>query len=503
MTAGLWQPAGVRVSTIRKEVRALLPPWLASTFGVGAAAIVDPPAIVPGVFACALGAIAIGAPSIGHEYSHRTLGLLLSQPCDRRRTYLTKLGVLAGMLLTLGAVAWIALAAGTGPVRLSLWDPPRVVLLAALFGFFVAPWMTMVCRGPLPGMVFTVVIPLALLTLGDLIGTARYGLGGGAAIDRFKLAFLWWGAFVVCAIAAVSGWRMFMRLEAIDGRGAELGMPAWPRGSRTVDRGRAVAGRRHALWLLAKKELHLQQMTFVVVALYVFGWGTMSVLERVVPGFTEIPIGPVTFLYFALVSMLIGSLASAEERQFGTLEWHALLPVATWQQWSMKAGIALALALAAAIGLPAALPFINPPVAGFRVRGEPWMHIPLTVGLLTTCSLYISSLCGSGVRAMVLSLPSVLGALAFIRFVSDSVFWWVDELAADGIRAYPYRPAQLWLLYALAIGFAALLLRFGLANHRSAERGGSRTSRQLVSVAAFLALAVILDAGYRVFSAGR
>ncbi len=47
--------------------------------------------------------MALGAQSFGHEYSHRTLGLLLSQPADRRRLFLYKLGVLFVMLATLAA----------------------------------------------------------------------------------------------------------------------------------------------------------------------------------------------------------------------------------------------------------------------------------------------------------------------------------------------------------------------------------------------------------------
>ena len=41
---------------------------------------------------------ALGALSIGHEYSHRTLPLLLSQPAAAARLLLVKLGVLAAML---------------------------------------------------------------------------------------------------------------------------------------------------------------------------------------------------------------------------------------------------------------------------------------------------------------------------------------------------------------------------------------------------------------------
>ena len=39
-----------------------------------------------------------------------------------------------------------------------------------------------------------------------------------------------------------------------------------------------------------------------------------------------------------MLALLIGSLASAEERQLGTLEWQGLLPMASWKQWAAKVG---------------------------------------------------------------------------------------------------------------------------------------------------------------------
>ena len=53
--------------------------------------------------------------------------------------------------------------------------------------------------------------------------------------------------------------------------------------------------------------------------------------------------------------ILIGSLASAEERQLGTLEWQTLLPSPAWQQWAVKVGVTFGLALLLGVGLPALL----------------------------------------------------------------------------------------------------------------------------------------------------
>src|SRR5206468_3689257 len=94
MTAGHLRPL------VAKEIRALLPIWIASAIAI-AAAVMSGPRHNLGLMAYGFGSVTLGAQSIGHEYTNRTLTLLLSQPCSRRRLLLLKLAVLSVMLLTL------------------------------------------------------------------------------------------------------------------------------------------------------------------------------------------------------------------------------------------------------------------------------------------------------------------------------------------------------------------------------------------------------------------
>src|SRR6185295_7486037 len=97
---------------------------------------------VLGVFAYFLGIAGLGALSIGHEYSHRTLGMLLAQPARRQHILLVKLGVLAGMLLTVSAVAGAFIFALGIPLR-EFGSPPTklaLLLMPLLCGLFLAPW---------------------------------------------------------------------------------------------------------------------------------------------------------------------------------------------------------------------------------------------------------------------------------------------------------------------------------------------------------------------------
>ena len=98
--------AGVLPSPIYKEVRALALPWLAILACMVAPRVVDAPRLGPiAVIAYVLGTAALGALSIGHEYTGRTLSLLLSLPARRERLLAVKLGVLAALLLPLWVLA--------------------------------------------------------------------------------------------------------------------------------------------------------------------------------------------------------------------------------------------------------------------------------------------------------------------------------------------------------------------------------------------------------------
>ena len=68
-----------------KELRALLPVWIASAGAIAAAALSGPSNHELGLLAYGFGSVTLGAQSVGHEYTGGTLTLLLSQPCSRRR----------------------------------------------------------------------------------------------------------------------------------------------------------------------------------------------------------------------------------------------------------------------------------------------------------------------------------------------------------------------------------------------------------------------------------
>jgi ABC-type Na+ efflux pump permease subunit len=65
-----------------------------------------------------LGAAALGVFSIGHEYGNRTLASLLAQPLPRTRLLLSKVVVLAPLLVLLSLVAAFVLFRADGIERM-------------------------------------------------------------------------------------------------------------------------------------------------------------------------------------------------------------------------------------------------------------------------------------------------------------------------------------------------------------------------------------------------
>jgi hypothetical protein len=441
---------------LAKEIRALLPIWLGCLGALTALAAARAGAVISDGSAEALGllvygvtAITLGAFSIGHEYTCRTLPQLLCQPESRASILIMKMAVLAAMLVTLAGAAWGTVVFPSGPTAL-------FVLAVIPFGLFVTPCLTMLCRNPLAGAVFTIVIPGLIWLLANLLAAGQARFAAFAA-----------GLQTVSAIAVVMCWVMFRGLEASEGQGRELRLPL-PDVFRAADR------QRHPLWRLVRKELALQHLSIAVAGIASLGWLSIFLLglASTSPRQFADPLGAVAALYSGLLAMVIGALASAEERQLGTLEWQVLLPMASWKQWAVKVAVTLGLALLLSVLLPALLlAFTGGPI---RI-GQPYAGVML---LLTTASLYVSSLSSSGVRALIVSLPISLIALSITVTLL---------MRPGGIHLTPISTGFVGTILGLGLYFA-------LVNHRSAERGTRRILLQVFCLTGCAALSVVLVA---------
>jgi hypothetical protein len=477
---------------VRKEIRALFPVWLASLLALAAAAVTRDSRVTLGAtLAYGVGAIILGAQSIGHEYSHRTLDQLLSLPVERRRLFLVKFVVLALMVTALTVLA--STVVYDTPMRRRLWTASGAAIGAPAASLFIAPALTLVGRSPLAGTVLTLGLSGAMLVLSELIAAAM----APSRADYPALRFTIWtyGVAAVSLIGGISSWRLFMRLEAIDDPGSQIDVPSL--------RGAARARTRHPLRSLFVKELYLQQLTFAVVAVYLVFGAVIAIVgaRQRYEGGRDAVIDValmLTFLYCLLLSILIGSLASAEERHLGTLESQALLPVAARQQWAVKVVTAIGLALLFGVVLPVALTwFMGVPSLTNRLG-----QVVAAVIVLTSLSLYLSSLSRSGVRAFVWTLPVAIAAGAAIEAIGsvlESVLTrlpvqWIGDWLPPGFDRGPFFPLRtesdvLW--FAIIVAFLALLVGFASINHRS-EWNVRRIAGQVACLAAYFAFGTML-----------
>ena len=434
------------------------------------------------VGACAL----LGALSIGQEFTDRTLAGLLAQPAARSSVLLHKLGVVAAMLLALCGLEW---AYGLTPLAVARAWPEisptgrvLVTVLPVLGGVLLTPCLTLLTRSALAGCVFTIALSM-WMAIGSQAAVpwlyedaATLAQANARILDIFVHTML-----AVVVLSALLMWRLFMRLEAIEGRGLELHLPAWLFKPRVH---LAAARSARSVWQqMLGKELHLQEITFVVSGLYVAAWlAVVLVGESLFPTRRAGLMTVATLLHAGAIPLLAGSLASAEERQLGTLGWQVLLPIAAWRQWAVKAAVVLVLSLGLAIGVPAILYALFASGPGPVRLGWP---PAAAIAAVATLSLYASSLSTNGVRALLASASAIGGVLLVAHItMNDVVPGWMP-LAWD-------LPNAAWaVLYAASAAVFAWLLWLGMKNHGSAERGAKRVLKQVAALGAVAVVATL------------
>jgi len=464
---------------ITKEARALLPVWAATLFALAAAFAWRHRSYSDiGLVGYVAGVIVLGAHAIGHEYGHRTLPILLAQPASRARLFAAKFLVAGGMLATLAVAASVVFTTD----RFRGNDAASTVMLPILGGVFLAPLFTMICRGTLAGAVLGGSSPMMLWVIAVLVAWWGFGVGGDAltawVLGRWMIL-----ALIACPILGALTWRAFARMEALEGAPGALTLPRW----------RARAGARHrAPWrALVAKEIHLQQMTIAITLFYGVIWIIGAALRRSAPSSVTLPLEAVLLLYCLGLTIVLGALASAEERQQGTLDVQLLQPVSALWQWAVKCAVTLGLAVLLGVVVPAVLLGSFAEAGDAASSGRAASLVSLVV-LVTSSSIYLSSLTSSGVRAMAWALPASIGAAIFIQTAQSMI----ASVSTSLGRPIPANNTEATVVAARVVPLLVVpaLLWFGFVNHTSAEHPLRRTVTQ-VALVAMLTVAGIMTAG--------
>jgi len=486
--AGIEGGAGMTMSVLRtcvtKELKALVAAWALVLSAVIIAGFTEGGVLMPVI--AAVGMVGLGAWSIGHEYSHRTLPLLLSQPVGRPTIALTKVISLTPLLVTVSAAAMALSRDASGPIMIG------TAFAAALS---LAPWLTMLSRSARGGILFTFALGLVWVMVGIRTGEAIAVHEPGRWADPLGFAeyFVYGGFAVMFCVAGTLGWRRFQSLSALDERSEHLALPDFGLGRH---RARAMTSRvRHPLVALIRKEIGLQMPVLMLSSVYLLAWAGSWLLR---PATRDTLLMIVTMLHGGLVPLLAGALAGAEERRLGTRAAHLLQPVSARVQWTVKAVVVIGLAVVLAVGLPAALDLFDPAVLserGVRRLEIGWsirylLPVVGVVGMLVGLALYVSSLARN-------SLHALLGAIAASAVLSigldaglRSASWrsW-DQAAVIEVLTEKedlVRTPEVWgalgdywrdtthaaailnrgAAFILVAGGLWLFLRFGCENHR-------------------------------------
>jgi hypothetical protein len=424
---------------LRKEIRLLLPVWVAAVGLTLVPALLSPLVLVPRVAVLLAGSAALAfllsLGAFGREFAHGTFPSLLALPVPRARLWWTKVAVLFAALLSLYAMWWLSfsICAARWP---ALWrfaaDGELTPISTALFLVVVFSgglWTTIFFRQVSAAIWFALLLPLLLTT------------AAGAITDRFT-AEPGAHAIVLSTVALVYGvggfllaWRLFLRAEEAHWTGGTLSFslaPLLPR-RHSAQRGLRQSQRRsrRPFVALCRKELGLHRGAVGVMAslLLLLHLGVVA-LRHAQPALATQPLlGTIFTLFWAIwlfLPFLMGATAVAEERKLGILEFQLGQPIHWLRQWIAKVGVAGLLGLLCGTLPPclledaAQLPnfFGTPPIAGFEIYGA-WITMAVISGIALVVGIYASSLSRNTFQALGMGAAALALGSLLVAFLGD------------------------------------------------------------------------------------
>jgi hypothetical protein len=370
--------------------------------------------------------------------------------------------------------------------------------------FCTTPWWTLATRSTIGGIVASIGAPLVVMLIYDTLCERVFHFrsvhvqgGIGVGILFAYSAACYWGAR-----------RHFQNLQLIEGRSPEL--TVHPFFDRVPFLQRIAGLFQGPFSTLLKKELRLQQLTFIAAGLFFLAGLGFSILDYSHRGgpnannWGEILMMVDFFMAIVLIPLMAGTLCICEERAWGVADTQLTQPPSARKQWLAKMLVAYPTSLALGYVLPAAAAlFINwihhrrEFAADFA--GMPW-QIPIFYAvihlLFLSISIFSASLSSNTVKAMVLAITCLSGLISWIFFVIQTAF-----------RYFQYHPSlamlnrsfeRYWdlsqtfvalLFLASAAVFIRLLQGFAFSNFRSR---GPQLRRAIVQCAILAVTSAIL-----------
>jgi hypothetical protein len=249
------------MTRIIKETRDLLPVWLGTLCLLLVFYWRGELESVLGFAILGLGCAIMGANSFGREFRHRTFGLLLTQPVSRRTLWREKMLVLGAAMGVCLAVLWLSCYHQHGR---NSFDAPMVtaLVLVPLCAFCGAPYLTLLVRNSIAGWVLALVMPALLVAAAVLVNSWR----SASEEDWFLSVVILLGGY--CVLSYWRGSVRFKRFQVLDGTGPEESLPGGLEAVVARPFERISARFTGEFASLIKKELRLQQFSFLVAGIF-------------------------------------------------------------------------------------------------------------------------------------------------------------------------------------------------------------------------------------------
>lgn len=441
-----------------KETRELMPAL------AGTAAFIFLPlyiwgkeAAVVGWFALALGCAVMAAGSFGHEFQHRTLPLLLSQPISRSTVWREKMVVLGAALGIVVGVLWVCFQLFSWQEnQQQVWWTLALIPLCALCG---TPYMTLLVRDGMVGMVVSCAMPgLVVAAYAAVVDW----LLNWPVEERFLVPVL----LCYCAAVGWLGYVKFKNLQIVDGPSQELGLPAGLEAWLVRPLTRLSGEFPGPFASLVKKELRMQQVSFLVTGIFcvlaLAGVVTGVCLRRHYPDLALELLAGACIIHVPLLPLVAGAVSLAEEKVWGIADWHLTLPPSVRAQWGAKMLVTLSTSLVLGLLLPAAVWLAGHALFESRGAGasEPfwtWMLSVLALGqmLFTSLAVHAASFANTTLRAILLGFGMVLAVVWSIQFAARA---WVALLGDPFPSNGESHAAGFVAMMAWTWGAAAVLL---------------------------------------------
>jgi ABC-type transport system involved in multi-copper enzyme maturation permease subunit len=329
---------------IKKEIRLLLPSWLAVLLlevvlpwlGYD---IAGPINVMPFLFF--LGMILLALDSFGREFSLGTFQSLLSQPIERRQIWRTKITV----LLFAAALIFAAYFASC-ELRFPVWQAnPSIIegdFRNAMFGsgaaLFVAMagglWAALLLRQIAAAFWIAILAPAGLLTTIMFFFPDRF-----SNMDRIVETALYSAAGLYSVFGFWLARRLFHRAQDVAWTGGVISFSTW----RYFDSGSELSGavrRRRPVTALFRKEFQLHSVSLICAcALLALHIGVFFLRILYVNSHRYSLAAGVSDYFWALwlvMPLVIGCTAVAEERKLGVADGQFSLPVSRRLQFAIK-----------------------------------------------------------------------------------------------------------------------------------------------------------------------